>query len=343
MTSWLDPIRKKKGLISKLNPHDAEDPGAPKVRVVFMGTPKLSASLLLSLLENGYNIVGVVTKPDKPQGRKQEEAESEVKKIALAHNVPLLQPEKLDGDAVAALHDWKPDLIFVAAFGKILPKSVLDIPGFGCINFHTSLLPAWRGASPIQNALLAGAKETGVTLILMDEGMDTGDILAQKSVPILENDTRELLTEKLLVSGNELLLETLPLWIKRKITPKKQDNSKATLCQLIEREDGHIIWTDEAESIYNRYRALMPWPGIFTFWKKDDELLRLKLIRISYQKQNPQISHNIGEVFEVGEKIAVQTGTGLVFLEEVQLEGKNAVSIQDFIRGNALLVGSYLQ
>jgi methionyl-tRNA formyltransferase len=316
----------------------------PKVRIVFMGTPELAASLLGTLIEKGYNIVGVVTKKDALVGRKKELKQSPVKEIALKHEIPVLQPEKLDPVAVQAIQELKPDLLFVAAYGKILPQTLLEFPGFGCINFHTSLLPKWRGASPIQNALLAGEKETGVTLMLMDKGMDTGDILAQTKVSIEPHDTTPLLTEKLLVAGTKLVLETLPQWIERRITPVKQDETQVTLCQLIEREDGHIFWTDDAESIYNRFRALSPWPGVFSYWKRGgNELIRLKLITLSYQKQNTQTIKPLGTVFEIGEKIGVQTTTGVVFLEVVQLEGKTPAPIEEFIRGYGDFIGGTLQ
>lgn len=315
----------------------------PKVRVVFMGTPEFSAVLLGALLDTKYNIIGVVTKEDKKVGRKQEPTPSRVKELALEHNLPVLQPSRFDDEAMKILTSWKPDLIIVAAYGKILPKKVLSLPGFGCVNFHTSLLPKFRGSSPVQNALLSGATESGVTIMLMDEGMDTGDILTQRKVSIDPDETHNSLSSKLLETGTRLLLETIPLWVERQITPTKQDHSQATLCQLIEREDGHINWTDDAESIYNRYRALSPWPGIFSFWKKEDGLLRLKLIRISYQKQNSDSTRRFGEVFEVEEKVGVQSGQGVVFLEEVQLEGKTIASIQEFVRGNTTLIGSLLQ
>jgi len=322
-------------------PHEKGE--IPKIRVVFMGTPSLSATILEALLEKKYNVVGVVTKPDRPAGRKKELTESPVKRIALKNNLPLLQPEKIDAETTEHIRSWKPDLIVVAAYGKILPESLLDIPGFGCVNFHPSLLPKWRGASPIQNAILSGETETGVTLMLLDKGMDTGDILAQVTVPIEPTDTTPVLTNKLVERGVELMLTTLPLWIERRITPKKQDESKVTLCQMIERSDGHIIWTDDAESIYNRYRALSPWPGIYTYWKKKDDLLRLKLTTISYQKQNPQITNPLGTIFEIGEKIGVQTTTGIIFLEEVQLEGKTPLPVQQFLLGNEGFVGSNLE
>lgn len=315
----------------------------PKIRVVFMGTPALAATLLDALMTNRYNVVGVVTKQDQPQGRDQTLEESPVKKTAQSYDLPVLQPAKLDSAALAAIRAWKPDLIVVAAYGKILPQEVLSLPGFGCLNFHPSLLPKFRGASPIQNALLSGMTETGVTIILMDSGMDTGDILAQKPIAIEPDDTTPILTEKLLVLGQALLLETLPLWIERRITPQKQRSEEATLCQLIEREDGKIMWTDEAESIYNRYRALYPWPGIFTYVRKKDNRLRLKLLKISYQKQNPQIVQPLGMVFEIGEHIGIQTANGVIFLEEVQLEGKTPTPIREFLLGNAEFLGSLLE
>lgn len=315
----------------------------PKVRTVFMGTPELSATLLQALIEKGYNIVGVVTKPDKPVGRKKELSESPVKELALKYRIPVIQPEKFDALALQELRDLKPDLIVVAAYGKILPEEVLTLPGFGCVNFHTSLLPKWRGASPIQNTLLAGETETGVTIMLMDKGMDTGDIISQRTVPIDPNDTSIILTEKLLVAGKALLLETLPRFIERTITPTKQDDTKATLCQLIEREDGHIFWTDDAESIYNRFRALTPWPGVFCYWKRGDELLRLKLISLSCQKQNTEAMQPLGKVFEIGEKVGVQTTTGIVFLEAIQLEGKTPTDIKEFVRGYSDFIGGLLE
>lgn len=317
--------------------------GTPKIRVIFMGTPSLAASLLSGLVEEKYNIISVVTKPDRPTGRKQEVTESAVKKQALEFALPLEQPEKLDETALEKIRSLKPDLIIVAAYGKILPEKLLQIPGFGCINVHTSLLPKWRGASPVQNALLAGETETGVTIMLMDKGMDTGDIIAQKKITIGADEMREELLLRLRDVGKDLLLETIPLWVRRTIVATPQDHTLATLCQLIERQDGHIMWTDDAAAIYNRYRALAPWPGVFAFWKKDGELLRLKLHRISYQKQSPQTAHPIGQVFEVGEKVGVKTGSGVVFLEEVQLEGKTKLPIAEFLLGNKEIIGSFLQ
>lgn len=347
MSTVLDLIRAPKQTLSSKAPTPGEGKtpqnNAPQIRTLFMGTPEFAATILDGLIEQKYNIVSVITKMDRKVGRKQETKVSAVKQKALEHALPILQPEKFDEATLSLIQALKPDLIVVAAYGKILPKEVLRIPGFGCVNVHASLLPLWRGASPIQNALLAGASETGVTIMLMDQGMDTGDILSQKSIAILPDETREALSVRLTALGKDLLLETLPRWVGRTLEPTKQDNALATLCQLIEREDGHIMWTESAESIYNRYRALYPWPGIFSYWKKTDGLVRLKLHRISFQKQSPQIAHPIGQVFEVGDKVGVQTGEGVVFLEEVQLEGKIRIPISEFVLGNKDILGALLQ
>lgn len=317
--------------------------GGPKIRTIFMGTPEFSAEILSALSKEKYNIVSVVTKKDTKVGRKQEIEESAVKKRAIALGIPVLQITKFDEESIKQLQDLKPDLIVVAAYGKILPQSILDLPGFGCINVHASLLPKFRGASPIQNALLLGETKTGISIILMDAGMDTGAIFSQSSLDIDPEDTKELLSIKLTSLAQKLLIETLPKIIEQTLSSTPQKNEDATLCQLIEREDGHVIWNESALSIYNRYRALYPWPGLFSLWKTEDGLVRLKLIKIAYQKQSPKSLHHLGEVFEMGEKVAVQTGEGVIFLEEVQLEGKTKLSIGDFLRGNRELLGSSLQ
>jgi methionyl-tRNA formyltransferase len=351
--AWIDMIKSKETTAPKAAPAPTpatapaptakENGSSTKIRVVFMGTPEFAAVMLDGLIDDGYNVVGVVTKPDKPAGREQESTASRVKEVALEHNLPVEQPERIDEEAIKKIDAWKPDLIVVAAYGKILPQAVLDIPGFGCINVHASLLPKWRGASPIQNALLAGETETGVTIMLMDKGMDTGDIIVQEKVEIDPDETKERLLIRLTGLGRDTLIKTIPAWVRRKITAVPQDGSQATLCQLIERNDGHIVWTDDAKDIYDRYRALFPWPGIFAFWKKDDGLLRLKLHKVSYQKQSPQAGYPIGQVIEVGEKVGVQAGSGVVFLEEVQLEGKTRMDIAEFIRGNQDFIGTLLQ
>ena len=314
-----------------------------KLRVVFMGTSDLSQTILQALVENEYNVVGVFTKPDTKVGRKQELVSPLVKQLAEQNHIPIFQPLKFNTEAVEELKKLKPDLVIVAAYGKIIPKAALEIPGFGCINVHVSLLPKYRGPSPIQNALLCGEKETGVTIMLMDQGVDTGDILAQEKVTIEQDDTTETLMEKLSIIGANLLLKTIPLWVERKIEAKSQDHSQATLCQLIEREDGKIYWADNAENIYNKYRALTPWPGIYTYWKNNSEIVRLKLISIGLQKTNPLEKHQTGEVFELGSDIGVQTDDGIIILKEIQKEGKKTIAAKEFTNGYPNFISSILQ
>jgi len=316
---------------------------AIKLRTVFMGTSAFAEHILSALIGAQYDIISVYTQPDKKVGRDQEIKKSPVKLMAEKNNIPVFEPQIFDAETIKALNEQKPDLIIVAAYGKILPREVLELPGFGALNTHASLLPKYRGPSPIQNAILNGEKETGVTIMLMDAGIDTGDILSKQRIKIGENDTYEELLQTLTVLAAELLLETLPHWVERKIVPEKQNNSEATLCQLIERSDGRIVWTDDAESIYNRYRAFFPWPGVYAFWEYEDALKRIKFNKISCLKNNSEMKHHIGEVFQVGEKFGVQTTTGTIILEEVQLEGKNRTNIVDFINGYPNFIGAILK
>lgn len=318
---------------------------APQIRVVFMGTPDFAAIILEKLLKEGYNLVAVYTKPDKARGRKQEIIFSPVKQWAIGKSLPLEQPETFDTIAEEKLRSYKPDIIIVAAYGKILPKSVLDIPGFGCINVHASLLPRWRGASPVQNALLAGDTDTGATLMLMDEGIDTGAILAKRTLPIRTDDTLADLLQALAILGGDLLLDQLPLWVTRAIEPAPQSETHATLCQLIDRADGKISWNNSGESIWNQYRALSPWPGIFTFWKiREGEFMRLKLTSISPEGGDAFTDkRSFGEVFERSGDIFIATGTFAIRLERIQPSGKGDMAIRDFINGHKEFVGSILQ
>lgn len=314
-----------------------------KLRIIFMGTSTFAQKILQTIIDKKYNIVSVYTQPDKKTGRKQEIKKGVVKTTAEQHNIPVFEPTKLNEETVNAIKEQKPDLIIVASYGKILPKTLLDTPGFGCVNVHTSLLPKFRGPSPIQNAILQGEQETGITIMLMDEGIDTGDILGQKKTVINKDETAAELQEKISQTGADLILEIIPLWAERKINPRKQNNDEATLCQLIERADGQVIWSDDAEFIYNRYRAFQPWPGIFTFWQKDEYPKRIKLHKISHLKNNPENNHHAGEVFQIKDKIAVQSGKGVVILEEVQMEGKEKMTAEEFVRGFRDFTGSILK
>lgn len=307
-----------------------------------MGTSDFGLEILKALVDTKYNIVGVYTKPDSLAGRKRETTEPPVKKYAVEKNFAVFQPVKFDFESVEELKRLQPDLIIVAAYGKILPKSVLDLPGFGCLNVHPSLLPKFRGPSPIQNALLLGESETGTTIMLMDEGMDTGAIIAQKKMLVNESDDAQTLSSKLSILSVELLLKTIEPWIKGRLEPKKQDEIGATLCQLIDRDDGRIIWEQDAQEIFNRFRALNPWPGIFTFWKSADMALRIKLLKISVKKEKVARKYKVGEVFEEDGMAGVQTGNGVIIIQRVQIEGKNSLEISDFINGYRNFIGSIL-
>ena len=318
----------------------------PQVRIVFMGTPEFSAHILDDLLRSGFNVVAVYTRADKPVGRGRTLISSPVKILASATpRVSLEQPIRFDEATITHLKQYKPDLIIVAAYGKILPKSVLNLPGFGCVNVHASLLPRWRGASPVQNALLAGDSETGITLMLMDEHMDTGTIIAQEKLTIEKTDTTTTLLEKLAPIGAMTLRKTLRAWIEGKRTAASQDDAHATLCQLIEREDGRIFWSEAAETLERRYRALTPWPGLFTFWRRTSgTLFRIKILEAEFliDSETKTNAHPLGMVFRSGSDIHIQCGQGSLIPRVIQIEGKGRTSIIGFIAGYADFVGSIL-
>lgn len=325
-----------------------EDIIAPKKpttnpRILFMGTSLFAKIILTALVENNYNIIAVYAQPDKKSGRKNKVEIGPVKKYCLKNNLTFYQPDKLNDEERLRIKELDPDLIVVAAYGKILSQDILDIPGFGNLNVHASLLPKYRGASPIQNALLAGDKKTGTTIMLMDKNIDTGDILAQAEIEIGDDDTTETLSQKLAKSGVEQVLNIIPPWINGNITPKKQDDHQSIPCQLIKRSDGHILWNERAADIYNKFRAFYPWPGVFSFWNKKGTVLRLKLRNISLKIDNDNPQHSPGQVFSKDGGIFVQAASGLIALEEVQLEGKSPITIRDFINGHSDFIGSKLE
>ncbi len=316
---------------------------APQISVVFMGTPEFAETALAALIQASYHLVGVVTQPDRKTGRKQELTASPVKVRALRHGLPVYQPEKLNAEAIQTIRAWKPDILVVAAYGKLLPPDVLALPGFGSVNIHASLLPRWRGASPVANALMAGDTETGVTLMEIDPGMDTGNVIAFAQTPIGPDERGAELLARLATLGADLLVRTLPLWITRTLTATPQATDGVTLCQLIDREDGRIFWSAEASEIYNHYRGLHPWPGIFSFWRRGaDDVLRIKFHAITLQKTAPALSQPIGTVLEIGEEIGIVTGSGVIFLQTLQLEGKEVMSIKDFVKGYPDFIQSVL-
>jgi methionyl-tRNA formyltransferase len=307
-------------------------------RLVFMGTPRFGQRILEALIGH-YDIVAVVTQADSAAGRGQRRNVSAVKALAVAHKLPVLQPVSVrDPGVIEQLGTLAPAAIVVAAFGQILPPSILSLAPYGCLNVHGSLLPRHRGAAPVPAAILAGDKETGITIMLMDAGMDTGPMLSQSSISIAPDDTTASLTEKLGVLGAQLLLDTLPRWMGGTIKPEKQDDSRATYTALLRREDGHIRWAGTAEGIGRQCRAFYPWPGAFTFWgRRRVKVLRARPIPTPLSCEQP------GTVVQFDSELGVVTGDGVLVLEQVQLAGKRAMSIEDFARGQRSFVGAVLR
>ncbi len=307
-------------------------------RIIFMGTPRFGQVILEALIGR-YDIAAVVTQPDEQAGRGRKVAISPVKATALAHNLPLLQPPKVrHPDVVQQLQELAPAAIVVAAFGQILPPAILSLPPHGCINVHGSLLPRHRGAAPVSASILLGDKETGITIMLMDAGMDTGPMLSQASIPIAADDTTASLTEKLGDLGARLLLDTLPRRIAGEIVPQRQDDSRATYTKLLRREDGRIRWADTAEEIGRHCRAFYPWPAAFTLWGEQQvKVLRASPETTRFPGQTP------GTVVQLHGQVGVVTGNGLLVLSEVQLAGKRAMPVEDFVRGQRGFVGAVLK
>ena len=304
-----------------------------------MGTPVFAIPALEGLLREGYSVVAVYTRPDKPAGRGQRLISTPVKKLAIERSIPIIQPDTLRSEAAACvLEELKPDLLVVAAYGCILPKAVLSLPVHGCLNVHPSLLPCYRGASPVAFALLGGEQVSGMTIMLMDEGVDSGPIVAQREIDISADDTTGSLTDKLACVGAELLLETLPKWLSGEIKPQAQDHSQATYSRIIHAGDGEIDWHMEAVEIWRRIRAYNPWPGAYTRWRGK----RLKIY--SGNPLNIKSSGQPGEVIELhkGRAVVVVTGEGYLELYHLQLEGKREMTAVEFARGQREFVGSIL-
>lgn len=303
-------------------------------RIVFMGTPAFAVQTLEALIRE-YEVIGVVTQPDRPAGRNQQIQMSPVKQIALNHQIPVFQPEKIrHPDAISELKQWQADVYVVAAFGQILPQSVLDIPPHGSINVHASLLPRWRGAAPIQAAIRTGDKETGVTIMKMDAGLDTGPMVLQRSIAITEDETGATLHDKLAKLGADLLLEALPDFLSGKILPQPQPQAGMTYAPMVKKEEGNIDWSRPAVEIERLIRAFTPWPGTYSSWKNQPiKILGGKAIS-GEEKQ--------GVITKTTTGIAVGTGTGLLKLVTVQLSGRKAMPVEEFIKGQADFVGATL-
>ncbi len=313
------------------------------MRIVFMGTPDFAVGTLEKIIESGYEVAAVVTQPDKPKGRDKKLSPPPVKECALKHNLTVLQPQRARDEVfVQELKRYNPDAIVVVAFGQILPESILHMTKYGCINVHASLLPQYRGASPIQWAVIDGCKKTGVTTMLMDKGIDTGDILMVREYELAKKETGGSLFDKLSLLGAELLIETLKGMETGSIKPVKQDDEKSSYVKILTKTMGHIDFTKPADEIERLIRGLNPWPSAFTYInKKMLKIWNADVIECIEDIEVPQ-NNLAGTAFVSKEKMYVVCGSGFLELKEVQLEGKKRMCIEDFLRGNRIENGMIL-
>jgi methionyl-tRNA formyltransferase len=305
-------------------------------KVIFMGTPDFSVPVLQRLIAD-HNVMGVVTQPDRAVGRSGKLKPPPIKQVALEHDIPVYQPEKLRKNA-AALATLKalgiPDVYVVAAFGQILPQAVLDIPPHGSLNVHASLLPRWRGAAPIQAVIREGDPVTGITIMKMDAGLDTGPMLNKVKVEVAPDETGQSLHDKLATLGADLMAATLPGYLNGSITPEPQNDALATFAPQIEKREGEIDWTWDAVPIERLMRAFTPWPGTYTFW--DDKRLKVLAGAVGPGRGKP------GQVIEQDGQVAIGTGAGLFFPARLQLAGGKPLDIGDFVNGYSDFVGATL-
>lgn len=307
-------------------------------KIVFMGTPDFAVPSL-KILVKSHDVVGVVTQPDREAGRGRERRPSPVKLVAEQLGIPIYQPKTLrSSESAAPLFAWEPDLIVVAAFGQILKPHVLELPRHGSLNVHASLLPRWRGASPIQHAILSGDSKTGISLMKMDEGLDTGPVYVQQALKIEVNDTAQTLHDRLAKLGAELLEQNLEDILTGTLKPCTQDDSSATYAPMIKKQDGQIDWTKSSEHIERQIRAMTPWPSAFTFWR--GQLLKIWPVEIIKGEYLP--IGRPGKVVEYQGGATVLTESGGIRLHDVQTAGKRRTSISEFLRGRPDFVGSQL-
>jgi len=303
-----------------------------------MGTPEFAVPSLEAILRSDNQVVGVVTQPDRPKGRGQQLVAPPVKLVAERADIPILQPLKIrTPEFLQALSAWQPDLIAVAAYGRILHTPILQLPPMGCVNVHGSLLPKYRGAAPVQWALINGETETGITTMLMDEGMDTGPMLLQESLEILPDDTAGTLAPRLAELGGRLLADTIIQLKAGTLTPKKQDDGQATLAPLLKKEDGLINWTMSATSLANRVRGLSPWPGAYTFFGEERWNIWKAVSNEGVTIDKP------GTIVAVNKQtIMVATGDGLLDIREIQTANSKRMSVGQFLAGHRVIVGGQL-
>ncbi len=305
------------------------------MRVVFMGTPSIAADCLKKLIDERFDVVGVLCQPDRPSGRGHKVTACAVKELAVAHGIPVCQPERLkkDIEAQTFIANLKPDVLAVVAYGQLLPKSVLDIAPLGAVNMHASLLPKYRGAAPVQWAIINGETVTGVTTMLMDKGMDTGDMLIKRELDICPQETAATLFERVSALGAECLADTLHALGRGGLTPTPQDNSEATYAPMLTKEDGLVDFSSDADTLDRRIRGVTPSPSAYCYF--DDKVLKI------YRAELSELSGGVGILLSDKEFI-VGTANGSLNLLEVALAGSKRVSGSDFIRGRRLKKGDNL-
>lgn len=300
------------------------------LKIIFAGTPDFAATALQKLLDENFNIIAVYTQPDRPAGRGRKLTPSPVKALALEHNIPVEQPVNFkEAGAIEKLQGYKSDLMIVAAYGLLLPPAVLDSPKYGCLNIHASLLPRWRGAAPIQRAILAGDAETGITIMQMNEGLDTGDMLLKLSTPINDDDTGGTLHDRLALLGGEAIVKALELLQKDQLAPETQDDSTANYAKKLRKEESWIDWSDTAVNIDRQVRAFFPWPGSQT--SLDEKIIRIHAVEII----DPDSNGTPGEILKYSrDGLDVQCAQGQLRITTCQLPGSRAMSIKDLHNGH---------
>ncbi|QSZ26673.1 methionyl-tRNA formyltransferase [Aceticella autotrophica] len=309
------------------------------MKVVFMGTPEFAVPSLKKILEAGYDVLAVVTQPDKPKGRGKKIIFPPVKQFALENNIKVLQPDKLKDniDFVDKLKDLSPDFIIVVAYGKILTEAILNLPSYGCINVHASLLPKYRGAAPINWAIIKGEKETGITTMYMDKGLDTGNMLLKKSIPIFDDDDAETIHDKLAILGGDVLIETIDKLIKGLLKPVKQKDEEASYAPILNKSMGLIDWSKNAVDIRNKIRGMCPWPGCYTFY----EGLMLKIWKADVKIDDS--NNESGKILKSDNELIIKCGCDALKILEIQSEGTRKMSIEEYLRGHNITKGTVLK